>query len=93
MAKMTVCFTLDPEKDKRLVRWLDGLPNRGRSKAIREALADYLGQDDVTHRDILEAIRRLDRRGVAMTAQESADTQDDDPELAAALENLSKLGL
>jgi hypothetical protein len=92
MAKIHVSFTLDSETDKQLVRWLDGLPKGGRSKAIREVLAAHLDQNNVTHLDILNAIERLERRGVAVVSQEEPDAQDD-PELAEALENLSKLGL
>jgi hypothetical protein len=92
MATVTVTFSYDSDEHKRLHRWIEGLPKRGRSEAIRNALADHLGQDDVTHRDILNAIERLEWCGVAMAAQEETDSQED-PELAEALENLSKLGL
>jgi len=96
MATVTVSFSYDTEKHKRLHRWLEGLPARGKSEALRCRLLDSLGQDqeDVTNKDILEAIKRLERRGVAVAQpEETTDSQDDDPELAAALENLSKLGL
>lgn len=92
MAKMTVCFTLDPERDKRIVRWLDGLPKRGKSEAIRDALAVHLGQSEPTHQDILDAIEDLKRCGVAVASQDSGE-HDDDPALAEALENLANLGL
>lgn len=89
MAKMTVTFSLDTERDKRLVRWLDNLPEGGRSAAIREALAAHLGQNGVTLRDIYEAIQELRQVGVAVRAQA------DEPQVVPAdvLENLSKLGL
>jgi hypothetical protein len=92
MATVTYSFTLDTEKDGHLYQWLDGLRKGEKSKAIRDALAAHLDQNSVTHLDILEAIERLERRGVAAVAQEEPDAQDD-PELAEALENLSKLGL
>jgi len=66
MAKVHISFTLDSERDKRLVRWLDGLAKGQKSEAIREALAAHLGQSDVTLRDIYEAIQDLKRSGVVV---------------------------
>ena len=91
MATVTICFTLDSEKDKRLLRWLDGLPKRGRSEAIREALAAHLGQNGITLRDIYEAIQGLKRCAVAVASQDNSEPQSDVP--LDVLENLSKLGL
>ena len=92
MAKLLMTFSLDTEKDKRLARWLDGLPKRERSKAIRDALAAHLGQNGITLADIYEAVQDLKRYGVAIASQDGGK-QDDDPALTEALENLSKLGL
>jgi hypothetical protein len=91
MATVTICFTLDSEKDKRLLRWLDGLPKRGRSEAIREVLAAHLGQNGITLRDIYEAIQELKRCGVAVVSQDDREPQADIP--ADVLENLGRLGL
>ena len=91
MATVTICFTLDSEKDKRLLRWLDGLPKRGRSEAIREALGAHLGQNGITLRDIYEAIQELKRCGVAVVSQDDREPQADIP--ADVLENLGRLGL
>lgn len=91
MATVTICFTLDSEKDKRLLRWLDGLPKRGRSEAIREVLAAHLGQNGITLRDIYEAIQELKRFGVAVVSQDDREPQADIP--ADVLENLGRLGL
>jgi hypothetical protein len=88
---MTVTFSLDTERDKRLVRWLEGLPKRGRSEAIREALTAHLGQSGITLRDIYEAIQDLKRCGVAVVPQDDREPQANIP--ADVLENLSKLGL
>ena len=96
MATVTVSFSYDTEKHRRLHRWLESLPSRGKSEALRCRLLDSLGQSqgDVTNRDILDAIERLERRGVAVAQPEkTTDLQEDDPELAAALENLKGLGL
>lgn len=95
MATITVSFILDSEKDKRLVRWLDGLPKRGKSEAIRKALAAHLGQNGITSRDILneiQEVKRLIQGGVAVTVAEETETPQD-PELSNAMTNLSKLGL
>lgn len=88
MAKMTVTFSLDPEMDKKLVRWLDDQPERGRSRAIREGLAAYLGGNGISLSDIYELLLEIRRCGVAV-AQDK--TQDDDPDLAEAMANLAKL--
>lgn len=91
MAKVHISFTLDTEKDKRLVRWLDNLPKRGKSEAIREALAAHLGRNAFTLADIYEAIQDLKRCGVAVVSQDNSKPQSDVP--ADVLENLGKLGL
>jgi hypothetical protein len=90
MAKVHVSFTLDTEEDKRLVRWLDGLPKGQKSEAIREALANHLSQNGITLRDIYEAIQDLKRGGLVVT-QESGGPQSDVP--ADVLDNLANLGL
>jgi len=91
MAKVTISFTLDDNKDKRLLRWLESLPKRGRSEAIREVLAAHLGQSGITLQDIYEAIMDLKRSGLAVASQDDSGPQSDVP--ADVLDNLSKLGL
>lgn len=91
MAIITVSFTLDDKKHKRLARWLDGLPKGEKSAAIREALAAYLGQNGVSNRDILDAIEDLKRCGVAVSSGDEEKPQSDVP--ADVLENLNGLGL
>jgi hypothetical protein len=93
MAKMTICFTIDPEEDKRVVRWLDELPKRERSRAIRQALASYLGQSGITLADIYSELQEIKRHGVAVVPQDTQQTNDDDPVMTEALANLAKLGL
>jgi len=90
MATVTVSFSYDTEKHKRLHRWLEGLPNRGKSEALRNALNDHLGQNGITLRDIYNEIQDLKRGGVAVVSEESRP-QADIP--ADVLANLSKLGL
>ena len=91
MAKVTISFTLDDNKDKRLLRWLESLPKRGRSEAIREVLTAHLGQSGITLQDIYEAVMDLKRSGLAVASQDDSGPQSDVP--ADVLDNLSKLGL
>jgi hypothetical protein len=89
MAKVTICFSLDSERDRDLVRWLDNLPKRGRSEAIRGALRSNLSHSGITLGDIYEAIMDLKRQGFVVTAQRSGTpTNDEPPDVAVALDNL-----
>ena len=91
MAKITVTFSLDSERDKRILRWLQGLPKRKKSEAIREALTAHLGQNGITLRDIYEAIQDLKRCDAAVAPTSDTESQSDIP--ADVLDNLGKLGL
>ena len=91
MAKITVTFSLDSERDKRILRWLEGLPKRKKSEAIREALAAHLGQNGITLQDVYEAVMDLKRSGLAVASQDDSRPQSDVP--ADVLDNLSNLGL
>ena len=91
MAKVTISFTLDDSRDKRILRWLEGLPKRKKSEAIREALTAHLGQNGITLQDIYEAIMDLKRSGLVVASQDGSGPQSDVP--ADVLDNLSNLGL
>ena len=91
MAKITVTFSLDSERDKRILRWLEGLPKRKKSEAIREVLTAHLGQNGITLQDIYEAVMDLRRSGLIVASQDDSEPQSDVP--ADVLDNLSKLGL
>ena len=92
MAKVTVCFTLDNEQDRDLVRWLDGLHKRKKSEAIREALRSHLGRGSVTIGDVYQAVRELERKlqtGAAVSAASHPSEEWDEPaDIAAALDGL-----
>ena len=89
MAKVTVCFSLDSERDRDLVRWLENLPKRGRSEAIRYTLRSNLSRSGITLGDIYEAIMDLKRHGFVVGAQSSTTlTNDEPPDVAAALNTL-----
>jgi len=93
MATVTISFTVDSEKDRDLVRWLDGLPRRKRSEAIRKALRANLGRGGVTLGDVYQAVKALERRLdagvlVASASPSNRDELDAPPDVLAALDNL-----
>jgi len=92
MASITVSFTLDDKTDRDLLRWLDSLPKRGKSEAIRDALRAHLGRSGVTLGDIYEAIMDLKCQGLVVAAQgnpaPTSDNPSEPPDVAAALDNL-----
>jgi hypothetical protein len=45
MAKRVETFSFDSEADKDIARWLAGLPNRGKSAAIRAAIREHAGRN------------------------------------------------
>jgi hypothetical protein len=76
MATVTVCFTVDSERDRDLVRWLDGLPKRKRSEAVRQTLRNGLARGGVTLGDVYQAVKALERKldaGVAVTRASVSD--------------------
>lgn len=87
--KTTISFTLDTERDRDLLRWLNGLPKRERSKAIREALRTNLGRGGVTLDDVYQAVLALRQSG--MVVADSRDVADDEP--PDIVGNLDRLGL
>lgn len=94
MAKVTRSFTLDDQADRNILNWLDRVPSRKKSEAIRVALRDHLHGREVTLGDIYRAVQELDRRmasGAALAeaseTRELADT-DEPTDVAAALDSL-----
>ena len=59
MAKQTITFVLDTNRDRDVLRWLEGQANK--SSAIREAIRAQMDRADVTLRDVLAAIQDLKR--------------------------------
>ena len=95
MARKTVTFKLDTEADRDLVRWLDGLPKRKRSEAIRGALRDSLGRGGVTIGDVYQIVKALERKlqagavAVAPAPAAGSDEQEEaPPDVLAALDSL-----
>jgi len=99
MGKQVITFSIDPEQDRDLVRWLAGLPKRQKSTAIREVLRAGLAQGGLTLGDVYQAIKDLDRRlaqGMVSidrgaTLGEANDWAAEDPDAAAALDALVHL--
>lgn len=96
MAKLTVSFTLDSEKDRDLVHWLERLPHRRRSAAIRETLRAGLARGGVTLGDVYQAVKELERkiRAGAVTVDhhpENPEGWEEPPEAVAALDALADL--
>ena len=92
MAKVTISLTLDDERDKRILRWLKGLPERGRSEAMREAINAHLGQNGVTLQDIYDAVQEL-KQFRLMVVQESSPGNSQQEVPRDVLENIAKIGL
>jgi hypothetical protein len=57
--KTTATFSLDLERDRDLITWLDQQERGQQSAAIREALREHIS-GGVTVGDVLEAVRSLE---------------------------------
>jgi hypothetical protein len=57
--KTTATFSLDLERDRDLIAWLDQQEKGQQSAAIREALREHIS-GVVTVGDVLEAVRNLE---------------------------------
>lgn len=91
--RVSVSFSLNSDKDADLLRWLNNLPKRGKSEAIREVLRAGLGRGGVSLGDVYQAVRDLERKlqnGVTVAHAVDSDMPDEPPDVAA---NLDKLGL
>ena len=91
MAKRIETFTFDDEEYPILARWIDGLPRRGKSKAIREALSSYLAHD-ISLGDVYQAVLALERKIGSETILSSEgnhrEASDEPDDIKEALDNL-----
>jgi hypothetical protein len=89
MARQTITFVLDTERDRDILRWLERQGNK--SAAIREAIRASLGHGDITLAHVYEAILDLKRcswvSGTDVRVHTSAASAEP-PDIAAALDNL-----
>ena len=91
MSKLIVSFSLNPDKDRRIVQWLGSQQNK--SAAIRKALEAYLGGGGVTLSDVYRAVVELERKiesGAFAVSPSGPLPVDEPPDIAA---NLDALGL
>ena len=92
MSKLIISFTLDSERDRDLVRFLDGLGRRQRSEAIRETLRAGLARGGVTVSDVYQAVKELERKlsaGAFVAQVREAEAGADVPEdVLSALDGL-----
>jgi hypothetical protein len=95
MPKVTISFTLESERDRQILRYLEGLPKGRKSAAIREALDAYLGSAGVTLTDVYRVLMDIERRlaeGIVLTQSDTTPQKfTDEPVDVAA--NLDALGL
>jgi hypothetical protein len=98
MARVTFSFTLDSEKDRRIIRYLNDLPHGGKGEAIREALEAHVVGAGVSLADVYQVVKEIDRklaRGVVVAggAEPSRGLPGDVIQDADILERLDNLGL
>ena len=92
--RINISFYLNNDRDRDLVDWLDSLPERERSMAIRKILRVGLGMSNITHDDLYRAIQDLGRKlqsGAIIPISNQDDApMDEPPDIVATLD---KLGL
>jgi len=94
MATINISFTLNDERDRRIVRYLEELPKGEKSKAIRQALAAHLGSGGLTLGDVYQAVQDLDRKvGAGVVLMQPAGSAVQPPvsepgDIAASLDSL-----
>jgi len=98
MAKVTISFTLDGERDRRILRYLESLPRGEKSAAIRAALDAHLGGGGITLGDVYQAVKDIERRlacGVVLAQGgiQEGDHQVPADEPADVAANLDTLGM
>jgi beta-phosphoglucomutase-like phosphatase (HAD superfamily) len=89
MTRQTITFVLDTERDRDILRWLEGQANK--SAAIREAIRANLTDGDITLAHVYEAIQDLKRSGWVSMSEAQVHTtvaSAEPPDIAATLDNL-----
>jgi len=96
MTKVTMTFSLDSERDRRILRHLKGLPRGKRSETIREALNVHLGGSGVTLADLYQAVKDLERKmcgDLLLVRADNAGSRQQSAEPDDVAANLDSLGL
>ena len=89
MARQTITFVLDTDRDRDILRWLERQDNK--SAAIRDTIRTNLAHGDITLAHVYEAIQDLKRcrRAAGPEAQtHNRPTSAEPPDIATALDNL-----
>ena len=85
--KITVSLTLDSERDRDIVRWLDAQENK--SAAVRDAIRAHLaGAPATTLDDVLRELREMRREGLTFSATSAPPARDEPPDVAARLDGM-----
>jgi len=83
-------FSLDPEHDKDILRWLGKQPNR--SAAVRDAIRSFMAEaEGVTLADVLAEGRALPSRMSVVAANSEPEPVEEGEEPEEAAENLNGL--
>jgi hypothetical protein len=98
MARLVMSFTLDPQADRHIVRYLEGLPKGTRSQTIRDALDAQMRGSDISLGDVYQAVKELEQRigsGLPLVdaANKEVDPSQPQDEPADVAANLDRLGL
>lgn len=83
MATLVANFSMDSEKDRDIIRWLDAKTNR--SAAIRAAIRDHMTKTEgVTLADVLAEVRALPSKLSVVAVDSGPVLEGEEPETAAA---------
>ncbi len=98
MARVVMSFALDSQNDRRILRYLEGLPRGERSQAIRDAIEAQMGSGGITLGDVYQAVKALERKlenGFFLAQAEGTGINLHEPgdEPADVAANLDGLGL
>lgn len=94
MAKVTLAFSCDSERDADIVAWAEKQDNL--SAALRAAVRASWLQNGLTLGDVLNElgeVKRLLRAGVVVHTDDATEPETQDPETTAAQAALDSLGL
>lgn len=85
--KVNVTLTLDSDRDRDIMRWLESQANR--SAAVREAIRGHMnGTSAATLDDVLREIRDLRRAGLVASGANQMAPGDEPADVAATLDDL-----
>jgi hypothetical protein len=88
MGSVTITVSLDSDRDRDLMRWIESIPKRHRSETIRDTLRQGLGRvSGVTLGEVYQAVKDLERKlSASVVVTETGPGEP--PDIAAALDSL-----